>query len=221
MLQRNDTLLDRLLGERLKASELPLTLDLSGLHKSIEQLWKRSAAQSVEWGGCLVLENGQLLVTDEVKGSADAVSPRCKPEDHNQYVGFLHTHLEDRETGDPYIGFSDRDYTASILDGDHLSLVTNGRELFGLVQTSDCSPTKSTLTEKDFEQWRRLFDQKVREARSEMDRALAGGKRNSQALNRRLREANQEMCRKLGFAFYQGRLGERLELVFSPQEELS
>jgi hypothetical protein len=150
------------------------------------------------------------------RGRGDGVDPICRPADHPSYVGFAHTHLPDSSTGEPYLGFSDRDYRATLADGDNLALVTNGPEVFALVRTADCTVPLQEVDDSEFEGWTELYDEVMGKAQQEMRLAATSRTRGTDALNRALWQVNRELCQRLGFAFYRGLWGAGLRLLFQP-----
>ncbi|RMG21261.1 MAG: hypothetical protein D6732_27475, partial [Methanobacteriota archaeon] len=123
----------------LKSRQLPEELHLWDLRDPLRDLRARSLGVSMEeqteWGGCIVLQKDRLYMNPHhfSKGWENGVKPICLPENHKDYVGFAHIHLPDEASGRPYLGFSARDFRASLADGDNLSLVCNGLEVFALV----------------------------------------------------------------------------------------
>lgn len=197
-----DALLERLCQGQVTAGQLPAALEVWRLEAGFDELRRRAAAHGVEWGSCIIWEDGGLALADPVAGWPTGVSPACPPPVHVAYVGFAHVHLPDPVTGKPYMGFSDRDFRATLADGDKLSLVTNGGEVFALVRTEDATLPAQVIGGAEFESWELLFQDAVANAGVALDAALW--------------QVNRELCRRLGFAFYRGLWGERLELVFRP-----
>jgi hypothetical protein len=146
-----------------------------------------------------------------------AWNPNCQPDDrdhHSSFVGFAHVHLPDSETGQPYLGFSDRDFLGTVADGDNLALVTNGPEVFALVRTADCTLPRQDVDDGEFRAWTQLYDDVIGKARDEMASEATAGTCRTEALDRALWQANRELCDRLGFAFYRGLWGEALSLIF-------
>jgi hypothetical protein len=131
-------------------------------------------------------------------------------------VGFVHIHLPDEATGMPYLGFSERDFRGTLVDGDNLALVCNGPEVYALVRTADRTQPRRVPDDQEFRSWEELYDNLIRQARREMAADPEVQRSGSDALNRALWEANREMCQRLGFAFYAGRWGQPLVRVFRP-----
>ena len=199
----------------------PRSIDLWELEDDLGELRRRSLEvppeEQVEWGACIVLQDGRLRLVHQVQGWKDGVAPKCAPEEHDDtYVGFAHIHLPDDVTGRPYPGFSERDFRGTLADGDNLALVCNGPEVYALVRAADRTQPRRSPDDQEFRQWERLYDDLIAEARREMASYPASQHRGSDALNRALWQANRELCRRLGFTFYRGLWGQPLILVFRP-----
>src|SRR5712691_10876293 len=121
-----DCRLRQLVQGQLRSHQLPRALHVWDLEKDLGDLRARSlegpAAQQVEWGGCIVLQDERLCIPHPVAGWAEGVAPACRPEEHETDVGFAHIHLPDHD-GRPYPGFSALDFYGTLVDGDHLALV--------------------------------------------------------------------------------------------------
>ena len=215
-----DPALRRLLTGQLTSTQLPSILDLGVLTDGLDDLCARSLGVSigehVEWGACIVMDAGGLSLVHHVAGSSDAVTALDAPEDHAAYVGFAHVHLPDLVDGKPYLGFSERDFRATLADGDSLSLVCNGPDVFALVRTADCAQPRGVPGEEEFKGWEQLYDDAIRGARREMALERAAHGTASDALNRALWQVNRELCRRLGLAFYRGQRGQPLTRTFRP-----
>jgi GNAT superfamily N-acetyltransferase len=124
--------------------------------------------------------------------------------------------LPDDVTGKPYLGFSERDFRGTLADGDHLALVCNGPEVFALVRTQDRTQSRRVAGDSEFKSWEQLYDGLIERARSEMAVDPEARQRGSVLPNRALWQANREMCRRLGFAFYQGLWRQPLVLRYRP-----
>ena len=219
----DDTMRDLVQG-LLASSQLPYAIDVWDLKEGLAELRHRSLqvpqARQVEWGGCIVLREDRLhlvhLVRGWKRGDELGVDPKCKPEDHDSYVGFAHIHLPDSETGLPYLGFSALDFCSTLADGDNLALVCNGLEVYALARTADRTQPRRVPDDSEFKSWERLYDDLIQQAKHQMVSDRTAGKRASDALNRALWQANREMCHRLGFAFYRGPWCQPLTLVFQP-----
>lgn len=202
----------------LKSRQLPAQLDIWDLRGPLSDLRARSLdvppAKQVEWGGCIVLNSDRLYMDREhfAKGWENGVNPVCAPDDHENYVGFAHTHLPDEASGRLYPGFSARDFRATLADGDNLSLVCNGPQVFALARTGDRTRPRCEVPEREYESWEKLYEEGLQKAYEEM----AADPHAGAALSRILWEINREMCQRLGFAFYQGKFGEPLLCIFRP-----
>jgi len=216
-----DDLLRQLVQGQLKSGQLPRTINVWDLEEGLDDLRRRSLdvppSQQVEWGRCIVLQDERLqLAHHPVRGWDEGVDPECSPEEHEHYVGFAHIHLPDAITGKPYLGFSERDFQGTLVDGDNLALVCNGSEVFALARASDCAKPRRVPDMAEFASWEKLYDDLIGQARGEMASDPRARERSSIALNHALRQANREMCRRLGFAFYRGLWGQPLVLVYRP-----
>ncbi len=192
--------------------DVPLRLDLSDLHDALDDLWRCSERDDVEWGACIVRSGGRLSLDHAVSGVIDAVDPSCRPADHEAYLGYVHTHRPFPETGRPYLGFSELDYMAALCDGDALSLVLNGEAVYALQRLR--FPPKITPAPAVLTDWERRFDAAVAQARAEMAPLPPGS--GIGILDAHLWGVNQELCRQCGFAFYRGQPGAALRLIYQP-----
>jgi hypothetical protein len=209
--------LQSLLRAELPAHRLPRLLHIWDLREPYGELRSSTEREGVEYGACTVVEPLRLDLTHQVRGTETSITPDCRSEGHDWYAGFAHTHLPDWETGQPYMGFSDQDYRATLADGEILSLVCNGPEVFALVRSSDCTSPRRRIGRQEFEEWCGLYDAAISKARREIEETKSGDQ--SDALDRCLWEVNREICRRLGLAFYQGRFGEPLQIVYRPMRE--
>lgn len=161
--------LRQLVQGQLASHQLPHTLNVWALEKDFGALRRRSldvpAEEQVEWGGCIVLQAERLCVVHPVSGWKEGVNPKCELDDpeHDHYVGFAHTHLSDVVSGRPYLGFSERDFRATLADGDRLSLVCNGPEVFALVRTLDRTQPPRVPDDTEFASWKRLYDDAIKQ----------------------------------------------------------
>ncbi len=217
--EEHRTVIGKLAQGALDSKTLPETIDIWDLEKEYGELRNRSLncqpEKMAEWGSCIVKRGNKLNFLHKVIGWADGVDPAC-PVDHPEhcgaYVGFAHTHLP-ADLG-PYPGFSAMDFGASISDGDNLSLVCNGKMVFGLVRTADCTQKRRAVPSKEIEAWEWLFAKqfelifrKKTFRSTTWDRAM---------LSIALLDVNILLCQKLGFALYEGYWAQPLCLVFRP-----
>ena len=205
---------EKLVLGQLKASQLPRQLDFAELHAGLADLCHRGLGvrpdraqafrppgnSNSEWGACIVLNGGSLQLVDQIQGTPDGVAATCDPQQHNPhpYVGFAHIHLPD-DTGQPYPGFSDRDYAATLADGDNLAIVCNGRQVFALVR-SDCTQLRRQPAQSELSHWEHRYDTLICQ----------------HGLNAGLWKVNRELCGELGYAFYAGDWARPLDLVYRP-----
>ncbi len=190
-----------------RAFELPERLPIWDLRVPLDRLLLWSFEGRREWGSCIVQRNWRLVLQHPTPGEKEptlVITPTCKVEDHQHYVGFAHVHLPDPVTHIPYLGFSALDYAAAITDGDLLSLVINGPEVFALVRSSDRTVKRRPVSLCEAQAWERRFP-------NELVRRRGQG-----ALDEALWAVNRELCLELGLAFYRGRWGQPLQLVLRP-----
>jgi len=199
-------ILQRLCQGQLRVGELPRLLEVWDLETGFGRLRESAFEKSVEWGGCVVWESDRLRIRHTARGSPSGVGAACDS-GHAGYAGFVHVHLPHPETGKPYLGFSERDFRATLADGDKLSLVTNGEEVFGLVRVAGATLAPQVAGSAEFAEWEGMYDDCV---------AAARGDPSGRALNDGLWKVNRELCKRLGFAFYQGAWGEPLRRVYAP-----
>jgi len=211
-----DKLLRQLLRGELPSAQLPATLELGSLRQDLDRLWDLTVEGDCEWGACIVLSGDQLRRGHPpVRGDKFYVIPECRVDQHDFYVGFVHTHRLDAESGGPLLGFSIMDFRCTLYDGDNLSLVRSGEELYALVRTTDCTmPPGTHLPLHERWEWQQRYEEAIALARSER-----AEKSESDALQRRLWMVNRALCEHLGFAFYRGRQASPLNLIYRPLPE--
>jgi hypothetical protein len=182
---------------------LPHRLAIWHLAAGLGDLKAEAFRDGIECGACLAMEDGHLVLVHWVRGEVDQVSPCCSRTQppHQDYIGFVHVHLPLPGIG-TYAGFSDRDFRGATADGANLSLVTNGDEVFALARAADCTAAAQVIPEEECRGWRDKYAA-----------ALAGL---PDSIDRQLLRVNRELCGRLGFAFYRGRWGEPLELIYPP-----
>ncbi len=214
-----DPVLWQLVQGQLRSHQLPRTLHVWDLEQPLGCLRTKSlgvpAEQQVEWGGCLVLQEARLHIPHPVRGWANGVEPACVPEEHDVYVGFAHIHLPDHH-GVPYPGFSAPDFYGTLVDGDHLALVCNGAEVFALVRAVDTTQPRRIPTMAELDAWEQRYADLIQQARQAMAADPTASQHGSAALHQALRQANIELCQRLGFVLYAGHWGQPLVQVFRP-----
>jgi len=202
--------------------ELPEGLPIWDLDTPYGRLRDIALVQGIEWGACLERFGERLGLVHEVKGTVSSVTPSCLPLSHAPYLGFAHVHVPLKfkmasfKLRIAYIGFSDRDYRASLEDGERMSLVTNGDEVFAIVRTNR-TPSVSRFFASDFDKWASRYDDALNRAKREMAKARVTNK--SSALNHQLLEVNERLCQDLQFGFYAAEWGRPLQLIYQPREE--
>jgi hypothetical protein len=229
-----DEQLRRLLLGELRVGELPPRLDLAPVWSGLAELCRRSLGMEpgdsarllqrsngqVEWGGCVLVDGTVVLMSHQVPGGPDHVDPHpdCTPTGHAPlvYGGFAHVHLPHSQFGGVYPGFSQWDYRASMADGDNLAVACNGVEVFALARTIDATQPRGEPSGEVFASWLEVYRQVNQKARAAMAADLAGGQPARDLLEGELYQANRQLCLELGLAFYAGRWGQPLVLVFRP-----
>ncbi len=155
MTQSVDLTFLQLVQGQLASHQLPSAIDIWDLENVLDDLRRRSLkvppAQQIEWGACLVLQEDRLHLVHQISGWKEGVTPHCAPQEHEHYVGYVHTHLPDQETGRPYLGFSELDFRATLADGDTISLVCNGPAVFALVRTADRTQPCQVIDDQEFQ----------------------------------------------------------------------
>jgi len=181
--------------------ELPDTLGFSNaMWQAMENLWQRSIANLdmglvIEWGGLLEISQGRLRLARPVSGTAAGL--RLIVPSTSSFVSSFHTHPDSQ--GYTGIGFSGADFADMVNQGERISLVQSGRNLFALLRTEDTPVTVPVL------KWRTrmnsLFEQAYRARRSILAASLI---------------ANRMISQDLGLAFYYGRMFRQLVEVYRP-----
>ena len=168
----------------------------------IEERWTRVVddAEHKELGACIVFDSRPTLrFADEVTGeSSREVCPKCRTCERSDHLGFFHTHwLLD---GDEQVGFSHLDFAGVLEDGECLSIVCSGEQVFALLRTEK-TPKPAAVSRAREREFLDVFIHYIRK-----------GLYPDQAA----RKANHDLCRRLGLAFYAGRLREPLSLEVAP-----
>ena len=103
----------------------------------MNELWQRSIAHIdtgcvAEWGGVLVLdERDDLKLVGITEGTRERVQLKIVASEH--FVGSFHTHpYADGTTG---IAFSGADIADAINNGERISIVQSGQDVYMLVRT--------------------------------------------------------------------------------------
>lgn len=189
----------------LASDELPDEIDISDIEDRINRLWHRTILHSVEHGCCIVMEEHLTVsLIHEAVGWNDGISPLCDvDEDHENYKGFIHTHTLDAD-GNEDVGFSYRDFRATLADGDHVAIVICGDSVYALVRNQE-TRERCVIEDSEYTEYRRLYE-------SYMVRAGNGEFSVAEAQLR----FTLDMCRRFGYAFYAGRRGHSLRRLFKP-----
>lgn len=216
------------LGGQLRLAQLPPELDLGPLWDGLAELSQASLrvdpraccgrvpllpeGEQVEYGACLLLDGEGACLHHQVRGQPKQVTPpeACRPAGHLPpgYAGYAHTHIPDPQFGGLVVGFSDLDYRATLADGDNLSLVSNGHEVFALARTANATAPRREVPDSTWQRWRERY--------WELEGRAKGG---HAALKEALYQANRELCQELGFVLYRsGAWGQPLRQIFRPRE---
>ena len=189
---------------KLKSSELPERIDLAEVTTEVNGLWEKSVL-NIKGGGVrehattLVLDsNGSLRMDNVVEGGPNSVIPDRDVGADKTLVGTFHTHpYPDGTTG---MAFSGTDIAYAVNNGDTMTLVQSGQDVFGLVRTekTPASVRRASL-EAEFDA---LFDEYVIEdGMSDQEAALV---------------TDLDLCKRYGLAFYLGKSDGKLEVVYKP-----
>jgi hypothetical protein len=168
----------------------------------IEERWKRVVedAEHKEQGACIVFDpRTTLRFADEVTGESSLeVSPKCRTFERPDHLGFFHTHW--LLGGDEQVGFSHLDFAGVLEDGECLSMVCSGDQVFALIRTEK-TPKPVSVSKPEEREFLEVFIRYI-----------------SQGLypDHAARMANHDLCRRLGLAFYAGRLRQPLSLEVAP-----
>ena len=184
-------------------TSLPETLFVpERLMDNVEELWNRmfDDPQHNEQGACIVFDAECILKLDDhvIGESSHAVKPTCLVGERPDHLGFFHTHwLLD---GDAQVGFSHLDFAGVLEDGESLSLVCSANQIFALMRTAK-SPEPAPVSKAREREFLEVFIHYIRKGLRSNDAA---------------RMANHDLCRRLGLAFYAGRLRQPLNLAVAP-----
>lgn len=178
-------------------------LDLSDIASEMERLWARSIlhldkGRVVEWGATIVLtEDKRLRLVGIAEGNAESVIPELEMDEGEEFIGTFHTHpYEDGTTG---MAFSGIDIAGAINNGEKISVVQSGRDIFALVRTEETSVKVDA----------QRLDQ-------ELNIAYRGYVEMGLADQEALLAANLDACEKYRLAFYWGTVPQRLLEVYKP-----
>lgn len=180
---------------------LPDTLTFDdALWQAMDDLWQRSIARIdggivVEWGGLLEIRGEHLHLTRHVRGTS--VGLRLVVPPGSPFVGSFHTHPD--PLGCTGIGFSGADFADMVNQGEHVSLVQSGQDVFMLLRTEH-TPLTANVDELRA-RMNTLFEQAYRMRRSIIAASLV---------------ANQTISQEMTLAFYYGRVFRQLVEVYRP-----
>jgi hypothetical protein len=188
---------------QIAVAQLPHTLMIPfRLMQDMEACWNQVVQdpEHKERGACIVSDSQFTLRLDDevIGGSAHVVKPKCRAWEHNNHLGFLHTHwyLNDTEQ----IGFSHLDFAGFLEDGECLSIVCSGQQVFALLRT-ELSPEPSPVSQEQEKEFLDVFVYYIRKGFSQDDAC---------------RNANHDLSRRLKLGFYSGRFRAPLNLEVAP-----
>lgn len=184
---------------RVPLNELPDVLHLDDrLWQAMDDLWRQSIVDIdrgivVEWGALLEIRHGHLQLIKSRKGTAAGL--RLIVPLTARFVGSFHTHPDPQ--GHTGIGFSGADFADMVNQGEHISLVQSGRDLFMLLRTNGTPAAASA------QEWRaqmnQLFERAYRERRNILAASLI---------------ANRTISQELSLVFFYGRMFGQLVEVY-------
>ena len=120
------------------------------------------------------------------------------PWEHWDHLGFFHTHWYLNET--EQIGFSHLDFAGVMEDGECLSIVRSGEQVFALLRT-ECRPEPFPVSKQQEKEFLDVFVYYIRKGLSQDEVC---------------RKANHDLSRRLGLGFYSGRFRDPLKLEVAP-----
>lgn len=185
----------RLKFGKLTFEHLPDRLILTGrILQQMDDLWKLMVddPDNKEQGACILLDSSRNLRLDHVadERSQRHVVPKCRAEEHNDHLGFFHTHWY--LAGHEQVGFSDNDFAGVLEDGESLSLVRSGKQVFALLRTTSTRKLRS-VSRDELMKFHSVFEHYSNDDHlSQPDAQL---------------RANHDLCKQLGLAFYRGLFG--------------
>lgn len=152
MAKRGKALFKSVCLGKCKSRDLPKRLSLTGITPEMNRLWDASIRESEsgavrEHAALLVWERERLRLTNIVEGTDDEVEPDNRLQQGQRFVGTFHTH--------PYVkgwqgvAFSGTDIASTIADGENLSIVQSGTQIFTLARTE---LTSQIIDEEEIEE---------------------------------------------------------------------
>lgn len=197
------TFLRRFVDGRCPSAKLPATLNLTGIRRTMKQLWNasvRNIASGVvlEHAATLAFSTeGKARLIYPVAGTADDVEPNYDVAQNETFIGTFHTHPHKKGlTGIPFSGM---DIASAINEAEWISLVQSGDDVFALIRTDKTVPSVDS----------NIVVSQV----SNLYETLLNIRLSYQSA---LRIANLQMCATYGLAFYAGKVGGRLEVKLKP-----
>lgn len=191
----------RLKSGTITADDLPDNFELYGrIVEQTDQLWKHMVddPDHKEQGACILFDPECSLRLGEIadERSPVHVMPKCRAWGCDDHLGFFHTHWY--LDGEEQIGFSHHDFAGFLQDGESLSLVRSGNQVFALMRTND-TPPPFVFSEDELVKFRRIFLHYHGIESSQIEAQLS---------------ANRKLCKEVGIAFYRALVGEPLRLDY-------
>jgi hypothetical protein len=188
---------------QLTAEQLPQNLMMPfRIIRDMEACWNQMMEdhEHKERGACIVLDSQFTFKLDDevIGGSAHIVKPKCRACEHEDHLGFFHTHWYLNET--EQIGFSHLDFAGVLEDGECLSMVCSGARVFALLRT-EMTPLPSPVNHEQEKEFLDVFVYYIRQAFSQDDAC---------------RNANHDLSRRLKLGFYSGTFSGPLKLEVAP-----
>jgi hypothetical protein len=197
----------RLKSGKLTIGDLPEGFELCGrIVQEIDELWKQMVndPDHKEQGACILFDWECSFRLDGIADDQSPfhVTPRCRAWDCDDHMGFFHTHWY--LGGEEQVGFSGNDFAGFLQDGESLSVVRSGNQIFALMRTN-ATPEPFLVSEHELVQFRRTF---LYYHSTELSQAEAQLK------------ANRKICQELGMAFYRALAGGALKLDYESLKQL-
>jgi hypothetical protein len=191
----------------------PPTLDIRLIGAGLRDLWKRSMQYSPprEVGACIVAHVRGIRLDFVNVGDVARVQPACSSAQHQQHLGFAHTH----PTPPGAVGFSPSDFRATLEDRDRISIVCSGELVFALLRLKDTVSPNDRAVASMFEVWDRVKQNPAEHVRRNYGMAglvspLKPAVSRDYSPAQVMRKLNDESCRLLHFVWYEGTINGNL-----------
>jgi hypothetical protein len=186
---------------KCKSRDLPARLNLSNLAPEMNRLWEASIREIKsgvvrEHAALLVWEREGLRLTNIVEGTNNEVDPDNRLQQGQQFVGTFHTHPYVR--GWQGVAFSGADIASTIADGENLSIVHSGTQIFALARTELAS---QIIDEEELEETAQKLVKSYMRSLSLPDAVL---------------KMNIALSKRHHLSFYLGNTTGKLKLKFKP-----